>query len=45
MKTLFHIVEFLASSPIWIGICGGGLIIPPILGMMHVHSKNDTNGK
>jgi hypothetical protein len=34
---MFHLVEFLASSPIWIGLCGGGLIIPPIIGIMIIH--------
>jgi len=34
---MLHIVEVLADSPLWIGLCGGALIIPPILGIMAVH--------
>jgi len=34
---IFHIVEVLATNPVWIGLCGGGLIIPPIIGIMLIH--------
>jgi hypothetical protein len=34
---IFHLVEFLAASPIWIGFCGVGLTILPTLGIMYVH--------
>jgi len=34
---IFHIVEYLAQSPVWLGLCGGGLIIPPIIGIMLIH--------
>jgi hypothetical protein len=34
---IFHIVERLAESPIWLGLMGGGLIIPPIIGIMLIH--------
>ena len=34
---IFHIVEALASNPVWLGLCGGGLIIPPIVGIMIIH--------
>lgn len=37
---IFHIVEILAASPVWIGLCGGGLIIPPIIGIMFIHKEN-----
>ena len=36
---IFHLVEVLAASPIWIGLCGGGLIIPPIVGIMIIHNN------
>lgn len=36
---IFHIVETLAASPVWLGICGGGLIIPPIIGIMLIHKQ------
>ena len=34
---IFHVVETLASNPVWIGLMGGGLIIPPIIGIMLIH--------
>jgi hypothetical protein len=34
---IFHIVETLAANPVWIGLCGGGLIIPPIIGIILIH--------
>jgi len=34
---IFKIVEFLAESPVWLGLCAGGLIIPPIIGIMLIH--------
>jgi len=39
MKFLMHLSEILASSKIWIGLCGGSLIILPIMGIMIVHSS------
>jgi len=36
---MFHLIEVLASSPVWIGFCGGGLIIPPIIGIMITHQN------
>jgi hypothetical protein len=34
---IFHIVETLASSPVWLGLCGAGLTIAPIMGIMLIH--------
>ena len=34
---IFHIIETLAASPIWLGLMGGGLIIPPVMGIMLIH--------
>ncbi len=34
---MFHLVEVLAASPIWLGLCGMGLTILPIMGIMVVH--------
>jgi len=34
---IFHIVETLAASPVWLGLLGGGLIIPPVIGIMLIH--------
>jgi hypothetical protein len=36
---IFHIVEALAASPIWLGLCGGGLIIPPVIGIILIHNS------
>ncbi len=36
---MFHLVEVLAASPIWLGLCGIGLTIVPIIGIMVVHRK------
>jgi hypothetical protein len=34
---MFHLVEILAASPIWLGLCGAGLTVAPILGIMLIH--------
>ncbi len=39
MKFLMHLSEVLASSKIWIGLCGGSLIVLPIMGIIFVHSN------
>jgi hypothetical protein len=39
---MFHLVEALAASQIWLGLCGMGLTIIPILGIIVVHSKKDN---
>jgi hypothetical protein len=36
---IFHIVEALASSPIWLGLCGFGIIILPIIGIAYIHKE------
>ena len=38
---MLHLVEVLASSPIWLGLCGAGLTVAPIMGIIYIHSKND----
>jgi hypothetical protein len=43
MKFLMHLSEVLASSKIWIGLCGGSLIVLPILGIMFVHSSSSKH--
>ena len=35
---IFHIVETLAASPIWLGLCGFGIIVLPIMGIAFIHS-------
>ena len=40
---IFHIVEALASSPLFLFICGCGLTIVPFAGIMYIHSKNNMN--
>jgi hypothetical protein len=34
---IFHIVETLAASPVWLGLCGAGLTILPFMGIMLIH--------
>ena len=36
---MFHLVEALAASPIWIGACGFGIIVLPIMGIAFIHNK------
>jgi hypothetical protein len=40
---LFKLVETLSQSQIWLGMCGFGLTIVPIIGIMIVH-KEKNNG-
>jgi hypothetical protein len=37
---IFHVVEALASSPIWLGLCGFGIIVVPIMGIAYIHKEN-----
>jgi hypothetical protein len=34
---IFHIVEYLAQSPVWLGLCGAGLTVAPIMGIMLIY--------
>ena len=36
---IFHVVETLASSPIWLGLCGFGIIVLPIMGIAYIHKE------
>jgi len=36
---LFKIVEYLASNKIWLGLCGFGITIIPIMGIQYIHHK------
>jgi hypothetical protein len=36
---IFHIVETLAASPIWIGLCGFSLVVLPIMGIAYIHKE------
>jgi len=36
---MFHLIEALAGSPIWLGLCGAGLTIAPIIGIMITHQN------
>ena len=42
---LFHLVEVLASSPIWLGACGFGIIVLPIMGIAFIHNIEENNLK
>jgi hypothetical protein len=37
---IFHIVETLAKSPVWLGLCGFGIIVVPILGISYIHNED-----
>jgi hypothetical protein len=34
---IFHIVEYLAQSPVWLFLCGMGLTVVPFMGIMFIH--------
>jgi hypothetical protein len=34
---IFHIVEKLAVSPVWLFVCGMGLTVVPFMGIMFIH--------
>ena len=36
---MFHLVESLANSPIWLGLCGFGIIVLPIIGIQYIHKN------
>ena len=36
---IFYIAETLASSPIWLGLCGFGIIVLPIMGIAYIHKE------
>jgi sorbitol-specific phosphotransferase system component IIBC len=38
---IFNVVEVIASNPFLVAILGGGLIIPPIIGIMLIHNKKN----
>jgi len=39
---MIKLVEFLADSPIWLGFCGFGIIVLPIMGIQYIHNKKDA---
>ena len=36
---IFHVVEELANSSLWLGLCGFGIIIVPIMGIAYIHKE------
>ena len=38
---MFHLVEVLANSPLWLGFCGFGVIVLPILGIQILHERSE----
>jgi hypothetical protein len=38
---MFHLIEVLAASPVWLGLCGFGIIVLPILGIHHTHKNHN----
>lgn len=45
MNIVFHVVEKLATNNFWLGACGAGLTVVPILGIMYVHRIKKSDGK
>jgi len=39
---MLHLIEVLAASPIWLGLCGFGVIVLPIVGIQYIHNKKDA---
>lgn len=42
---MFHLVEVLAASPIWLGACGFGIIVLPIMGISLIHNTELNKNK
>ena len=42
---MFHVAETLANSPLWLGLCGFGVIVMPILGIQFVYEKEKRKKK
>jgi hypothetical protein len=40
---IFHLVEVLANNPIWLGLCGFGIIVLPIMGIQYIHNNKNDN--
>jgi hypothetical protein len=38
---IFHVVETLANSPLWLGLCGFGIIVVPIMGISYIHNNKE----
>jgi len=36
---MFHLVETLAASPLFLFICGMGLTVVPFAGIMYIHKN------
>ena len=36
---IFHVVETLANSLLWLGLCGFGIIVVPIMGISYIHNN------
>lgn len=41
---IFQIVEHLAHSPVWLGMCGFGVIVIPALGIQYIYRKEQEKG-
>ena len=38
---IFHVVETLANNPLWLGLCGFGIIVVPIMGISYIHNNKE----
>ena len=41
---IFRIVEHLAHSPVWLGMCGFGVIVVPMLGIQYIYEQEWKKG-
>lgn len=41
---IFRIVEHLAHSPVWLGMCGFGVIVVPMLGIQYIYEQERKKG-
>jgi hypothetical protein len=41
---MFHLVHTLADSPVWLGLCGFGVIVVPILGIQYIYEQGGRKG-
>lgn len=42
---MFHLVETLAASQLWLGACGFGIIVLPIMGIAFIHNREEKEKK
>lgn len=41
---MLHLVRTLADSPIWLGLCGFGVIVVPMFGLQYIYEQERRKG-